>query len=232
MKIHPTILLITMLLVVTSSYSQTPVLSANQIYGLNPELYNGKIYSYAPAITTKGTQFLYGPEFEKGSVVINGKTFGNLLLNYDVFNQQVVLKFMTRMNNMMKIILSDVWLKSFNLGDKHFEILSFPKIKPRIYQVIGKGRYEVLYTWRKDYNLQNTYGASNYAFSKPVRESYLKFKDKLTHYKNNKQFVNLFSSENRPLLNKFLRKNKIKVKKSGSKEILQLINYCNTLPTK
>lgn len=216
-------------------YAQTPVLSANRIYGLNPLLYNGAFYTFFPAASTKGSQFLDSKKFVTGSVQIRGKKFNNLLLNYDVYNQKVVLKFKNEMSNMREIVLSTVWLKSFNLGNKHFEVFSFPGVKSKIYQVIGKGYYEILYTWSKDYNLSNNYGATNFVFSKPVRESYLKAGNKLIHYKSNKSFVDLFGSKNKSVLNKYLRKNRIKLnrpKKSGSQAVLNLINYCNSLSIK
>lgn len=231
--------ILTLFLIITfanaNCYSQNQGFSANKIYGLNPLLYNGKLYTFFAAANTQGSQFLDGPNFKKGSVQFRGEKFNNLLLNYDVHNQQVVLRFKTRMKNTREIVLSNVWLKYFNLGEQHFEILKFPGIKSRIYQVIGNGHYEILYTWRKDYNLSNTFGATNFAFSKPVRDTYLKVGKKLIHYKNNKSFVALFGPENKSSLNKFLRKNKIKlnrIKKSRLQAVLRLINYCNTLPGK
>jgi hypothetical protein len=198
-------------------------------------LYNGKFYTFFTAASTKGSQFLDGPKFVKGSVQFRGEKFSNLLLNYDVHKQKLVLKYKTQMKNLREIVLSNVWLKSFNLGQKHFEILTFPGLKPKIYQVIGNGHYKILYTWRKDYNHNNTYGATNFVFSKPVRESYLKVGNKLIHYKKNKSFIALFGPQNKSALNKFLRKNRIKlnrIKKSSLQNVLKLINYCNTLPVK
>jgi hypothetical protein len=231
--------ILTLFLIITfaseNCYSQNQGFSANQIYGLNPMLYNGKLYTSFIAANTIGSPFLEGPRFINGSVHIRGKEFRNLLLNYDVHTQQVVLRYKTQMKNIREIVLSKVWLKSFSLGQKHFEILTFPGMKSKIYQVIGKGHYRILYTWRKDFSLSNTYGAKNFTFSKPVRESYLDVGNKLMHYKNNRSFVALFGPENKSAINKYLRKNRIKlnkIKKSRLQAVLQLINYCNTLKGK
>lgn len=233
MKTIPKILLFfTMLFAVESTLAQVPVLSANRIYGLNPALYNGKFYSYFAPAGTEGSQFLNGPDFVKGSAQINGKTFNDLLLNYDIYNQRVVLKYKTRMNNMMQIVLSVVTLESFNMGERHFEILSFPQVKTRVYQVLGNGPYKILYAWYKLYALDNSYGSTTFKFSKPFRESYVKVGDKRMRYGSNRSFVALFGRGNKSALNKYMRKNKIKVKKSSQQAILQLINYCNTLPSK
>lgn len=231
--------IISFLLILTfasaNCYAQTKALSANQVYGLNPLLYNGPFYTFFPAANTKGSQFLDGPEFMKGSVLIRGEKFNNLLLNYDVYNQQVVLKYKTQLSNVKEIVLLKIWLKFFNLGKKHFEILSFSGSKSRIYQVIGKGHYQIFYTWGKNYDLNNSFGATNYAFSKPIRDAYLREGNKLLHYKNNKSFVALFSPKYKPLINKYLRENGIKLnrlKKSKPQVVLNLINYCNTLAGK
>ncbi len=217
-------------------FSQTlipaPDLTANNIYGPNPLLYNGLSYSFSPPPGTKGSQFLYGPKFVKGSIQLRGEKFTNLLLNYDVYNQQIVLEYKTKKNDLLGVILPNSWIKTINLWGKHFESLSFQGNKPRIYQVIGKGYFQILYTWRKFLNPDEDPKAVNLVFSKPSRVSYLKSGNKLMHYRDNRSFIALFNPKYKSLLKKYLRKNRIKlnqVKKSGMPAVLKLINYCNSL---
>lgn len=239
MKIRAiTLLLLIVAFTHARSFSQNPYLSAESIYGPNLLLYNGPLYSFFTAPGTIGSQFLDGPQFVKGSVEFRGEKFTHILLNYDIYNQKVVLEYKTQNNKLREIVLPNIWIKSFHLGEMHFETLSFPGTKPSIYQIIGRGHFQILYAWSKNVNYGDNTNVSDQAFlvfSKPLKETYLRSGDKLMPYKNNESFVALFDPENKPLLKKYLRKNRIKLNKlgkSGQASVLQLINYCNTLPRK
>jgi hypothetical protein len=209
--------------------AQFTMMTDNQIYGLDPLLYNGRLYSYFVPASTKGTPFIMGPEYNTGSVTIRGITYNDLLLNYDIYNQQLILQFKALAGNEQLLVISEAWLEAFTLGDKHFEFLPIEDSTNQLSQVLGDGKIRVLYTWKKNLSLDNSYGATNYIFSKPLREFYLVTDSDLEKYKNNRSFTALFDPVNQSLVKKYLRQQKIKMKKANDREIIKLLNYCNTL---
>ncbi len=111
---------------------------ADKVYGLDPTLYNGKKYTYFLPASTGSHQYLFSPDYVSGSVTINGKTYEGILLNYDIYNQQLLLKFADETGAMNILEVSGAWLESFLIGTTGFEYLDIGK-GPRIYQVLGSG---------------------------------------------------------------------------------------------
>ena len=228
MKILYSISLVILLLFVTADgFAQNSANDLDKVYGLDPYLYNGRLYTYFMPVHTGGTQFINSPDFEPGSVTIRGKKYVNLMLNYDVFNQQLILQYTTGLGAVSQLIVSDAWLESFEMGDAHFEFLAIEDTLPQIYQVIGKGANIVLFSWSKELLLNDNSTAANYLFTKSKRESYLLRDNKLLRFKKNRSFIMKFARESQPALRKYLRQQKINVKKARYQVISDLMAYCN-----
>ena len=233
MKILFRTFLFTLLLFASSGiYAQITTTGTDKVYGLDPLLFNGKYYTYFLPAGTGGTQFFGGSEFEKGLVVIRGVTYENLLLKYDVFNQQLILQYKTNSGADNQIVISDAWLESFNLGNTHFEMLAIQDSVKRIYQVLGSGPDRILYSWRKELTLDSRTGATNHVFSDSKKETYLLTGSRLLKYKNNRSFAALFIPSKQAALKKQLRLQRIKMQKASDWTINELINFCNTLSSK
>lgn len=226
------LLFITLLFFTKGAFAQNSISSLDKAYGLDPVLYNGKIYSYFLTSGTGGTQFLFGNDFIEGGATIRGLTYDKLDLNYDVFNKQVIFQYKPREGGVKQIVLSDAWLETFNLGDLNFEMLAIQDTARQIYQVIGNSLYRVLYSWRKDLTLDTHHGATNHVFSKPVRTAFLFDGERLLKFKHNRSFVALFDPTDQAVLKKYLRQKHINLKKASEPAIIELLNFCNLLALK
>jgi hypothetical protein len=134
--------------------------------------------------------------------------------------------------NEQLLAISNAWLEAFTLDNKQFELLALQDTLRQIYQVIGTGEIRVLYSFTKILSLDKSYGATNFNFSKPTRESVLLIRSQPIKYKNNRSFIALLGLVNQPILKKFLRQQKINVKKANDVQMVKLMNFCNTLPDK
>jgi hypothetical protein len=205
---------------------------SDKVYGLDPALYNGRRYIFFLPANTTGNQFLEGPIFEKGGVKIRGVIYNELELNFDIFNQQLILQYKDNIGAVNLLIVSDAWLESFNLRGLNFELIPSQDTSNRIFQVLGTGRYRILYHWKKELNLESFQGSQNHMFSDPKREMNLQSGNQILKFWNNKSYYSLFESDTRIAIKGYLRKNKIKVKKSSDQIMTGLINYCNSLYSK
>ncbi|NMC36865.1 MAG: hypothetical protein GYA41_00895 [Bacteroidales bacterium] len=203
---------------------------SDDIFGSDPLLFNGRIYTFSPPLNTGGNQFLHDTNFEEGSVTIRGVRYNDLLLNYDVYNQQLILKYNTREDAVNFIVLSDAWLECFTFGGLQFENITLSDSIKQFFQVIGSGPYRILYSWAKKLSLDNFIGAKNHVFSEPHKQMFLLSHNRISKFWNNKSYSFLFH-ERRPDVMKFLRGEKINVKKAPDKLMLQVINYCNSIPS-
>ncbi len=208
--------------------SQDGVAEADKVYGLDPTLYNGIKYTYFFPSGTGSHQYLNSTEFITGSVILKGKIYDDVLLNYDIYNQLLLLKYADETGVLNIIQVSTAWLGGFHLGNMQFTYCDYGKGR-RFYQVLGTGPVKILNYWRKDLNLKLAYGTSEYTFSPPLRESFILKDGSIKTYRNNRNLLKIFDPGMRPDIKDYLRKNRIKVKKASDKEMTNLINYINTL---
>ncbi len=208
-----------------------PVFPANaqeqsDIYGLDPLLYNGRIYSFSLSPETIGHPFLQNQNYQFGSVVISQEVYEGLLLNYDIYNQELILKYkdMHGADNAIKI--SKAWLRKFYLDDKEFVLRRAGDGGQQFFQVIGYDSLRVLYYWEKEMSLTKEVGKTNYQFSKAMKTMYLSKNDEFYRFRNNKSFVAYFDEGKRDDVKNYLSQNRINVKKASDGKMLDLITYC------
>ncbi len=211
--------------VFSRSFAQVLQNEADKIYGLDPLLYNGRVYTYFVPSSTNGNQFLSGREFSRGEVSIRGTQFKDVDLNYDIFNQQLLLSYHDLVGAESILEISKAWLNSFRIGNRNFELIAGTDSVPHIYQVIGDSSIRILYSWRKDLNLEHA-GTLNYIFSAPLKTSFINIEGRIIRYKNNKGYVSIFKSGNQEAIKKYLRQHRISVKKASDLEMYKLISYC------
>jgi hypothetical protein len=118
-------------------FSQATSPEFDRIYGPDPLLYNGKKYIYFLPPGTGGHQFLAQPEFTEGEVIIKQIRFSRVSLNYDIYNQQLLLEYPDETGANGIIEVSKAWLDGFHLAGMDFIMHDFGD-KPRFYQVLGK----------------------------------------------------------------------------------------------
>ena len=222
--------LLLLLLAVVSNTAISQSLSDNHdpVYGYDPLLYNGRIYYfYQPG--TGGTQYLHENFDTRGTITLRGTTFTNLSINYDVYNQILVLKYKDAIGSNKLIEVSYAWLESFTLGGYPFEYIGESNETRRFYQVLGSGSKKILYYYRKDMLLHNQAISGLYYFSKTIKEKYVLNDNHIVKFNNNKGFLAAFSTDQQVLIKKYIRKQNINVKKANDVILTDLINYCKTL---
>ncbi len=202
--------------------------SLKSIYGLDPILYNGKLYKYYSQKNIIGNQYLNNELFIQGEVTIRGNKFNNLSLNYDIFNQQLLLKYSDLNGSINTILISKAWLEEFSIGNSKFKLCTMNNFPERIYQVIGNDSIQVYYYIKKVLNLNNAPGSSNYAYV--INKSFFLFINKSLHqYNSNRGFIKIFDKTIQPQIKKYLRSNKVKVTSASDNIMEQLVNYCNSI---
>jgi hypothetical protein len=215
-------------LLIKSLFAQQYNKGFDDVYGMDPELYNGQIYKYYVNTDTKGTQFLSGPEFILGTVRIKGITYPDVKLNYDVYNQQLLLESPNSIYTNTILILSETWLEGFSLGSAVFEVVRFQDTSRRICQVYGNGSHRILTFWTKEQKYGYEYAAPYLIFSTPKKEMYLQSGNAITRFKNNRSFISGFDKPSQAAISKYIHQHKVKVKKAGSDTLNTLITFCNT----
>ena len=223
------LLLLIMVTVTLTAFAQHALDTDDPVYGFDPLLYNGRVYHYLPERGTGGNQFLLDEYDPNGSITLRGITYPHQVLNFDVYNQKVVLKYKNATGSTSLIEISGAWFGSFDMDGRHFEIETDVDTTKHIYQVLGSGSDKVMYFLKKDKLLYNRPISGSYYFSKVLRETYVYTGKRKVKYSGNRNFTSAFSPEKQALIKEYLHKYKINVKKASDSVMTDLINYCKTL---
>jgi hypothetical protein len=202
--------------------------SIDNIYGLDPLLYNGKKYTYFLPSGTVGHQFLNSPGYTLGSVTIKDRIFEGTVLNYDVFNQQLLLQYAHENGSLSILEVSKAWLGEFRLGEMTFIYKDFGE-GVRFYQKLGEGKNCILYHWTKLLKLDVTYGSNHFAYTPAMKDSWVMSEGRISPFKNKRTFISQFSPEIRPLIGDYMRQHRVKLKNAPDQAVTQLIDFINSL---
>lgn len=222
------LLLIILFFISGTLISQNAVKVLDRVYGLDQTLYNGKKYNYFVPPGTEGHQYLLSPDYIAGSVTLKGKCYKDITLNYDIFNQKLLLQYEDETGALNIIEVSKAWLTSFRRGNMNFEFLNLEQ-DPHFYQVLGEGPLRILYYWRKNLNLNDAIGSSNFIFTHAIRDSYVLMDGQLKPFRTKRSLIGLFDPGHRPEIKSYLRKNKIKVKKASDKAMAEMITFIGNI---
>ncbi|RLD62099.1 MAG: hypothetical protein DRI95_13470 [Bacteroidetes bacterium] len=212
---------------IQSTLAQNVKDSLDLVYHLDPILYNGKQYTYFVSSNMMGNQYFMNRDFSKGNVQINGVIYPDLDLNYDIFNQQLLLKFIKPNGITSIVVIPKASLDIFNIKHNRFEVFKTKNKSEQIYQVIGKDSIQVLYSWKKRLNLDDASGISTFIFSESEKDTYVHINNQIKKYRNNKSFVSLFDSNKQKKIKKYIQEKNINVKKAPDKQMIDLIAICN-----
>lgn len=222
------LLLIVLVSIPVRVIPQSGLQDSDRIYGLDQTLYNGRRYGYFLPQGVTGHQYIFSPEFVTGSVTIRGKCYPGLTLNYDLVNQQLLLKYLDERGAPNIIEVSRSWLDSFCLGPMNFGFRDKDH-DPRFFQVLGDGRLKILYYWQKSLNLDGTIGATKYSFTTARRDFYLLIDGQLKPFGTRRGLIRIFDPGRRQEIKNYLRKNRINLKTASDPEMVKMINFIGNL---
>ncbi len=195
------------------------------LYGFDPILYNGRHYTYVMPRNADGSPFLY-QAFSEGNVTIRGKVYAGVVLNLDLLNQALVMKYVDHQGATVMLEIPDSWLTRARIGTDEFIPVVRDDGTHAYNQVIGEGGIRFQYALRKELNLDNRYGSPQYVFSRVIRSQYAEIQGKLFAFRNNRSFVHLFEESVQSEIINYLKNNKIKVKKAPASAMGSLAGFC------
>ena len=195
-------------------------------YGPDQRLINGVSYFNQHAQST-GHKFLEEDRYQMGRLLFDNRLYDQLLLKYDIYNQQVLLLFSQEGSRNKEIIVNDLRLQGFQIGFQVFRKCYFPETDTLIFQVFEGEKVSFLYHWKKNL-IPIVSGNSLSEFSKPKRTSFVQIASGLFEFKNNGTFLKIFPGQ-RSELKKFLKSRRINLRSASERQIRELNDYCNQI---
>jgi hypothetical protein len=189
----------------------------------NQVLYNGRAWRNLYS-RVEEDQFLFSKEFLPGSVTINGKTFKNLNIKYDIYNDEII----TLTNHGSFLQLNKEMVDSFTLN---FGAKSYRFTNIREDSLMGiKGYVNVLYNCKSALYVKYRKEIEPLA----VDEKYDKFfqsqrmyfiKDGIAYQINIKSDLFKILNKDKAQISSFIKKNQLKISKKKPESFVPVIEY-------
>ncbi len=188
---------------------------------------------YEPENSTAfGHPFFLEEDIQKATLWFNGDKIEDVFVKYDLYNQTLVLSQNLKINKYNFIILNSRSIDKFEIIDKNNNTFKFipssahPGLPSEIvfYEVVYSNRIKYLIGRKKVIELIND-NKSRYL---QEQRNYFIINSELYEANNRREIYNLFGNYKKEI-KRYVKKNKIRVKRNSVKEITQLIIFYEKL---
>ncbi|MBK7711421.1 MAG: hypothetical protein IPJ37_11050 [Bacteroidales bacterium] len=215
--------------------SQTDYLSKFYFQNVDnvDELVNGK--DYIPYyFRSKYKPILFFDRKHTSSLVLKGRRYNNLTLEYDTFIDELIYSDSSKFidNKVFNIALNKDPIDKFcfNFGTDSLSFRFFSREKDETFN-LPEAFYEVVYDGKSRFIIRHrSYllvkeGVSEYIYSP---SDYIRVNGYYSKITNKRLFLNVFGEES-GAIKKYIRTNKIKIRKADKDEIASVLRYYDSL---
>jgi hypothetical protein len=195
---------------------------------LRQYLYYGRVWRDIYSHRVNGNEYLYSKDFLPGAVTFNSRTFKNLKIRYDIFNDEIMI--LTYQGNVLE--LNKEMVDNYEI---EFEELIHKFIKSEAESSdLPNGYVEVLYKGNTSLYTKHLKAISRIEQGKPYdafEESQKVFlsKDGKTYRLNTKkEFFSLLEDKHEQIRT-FIRSNKLRVTKKVPESFIPVLKYYDSI---
>jgi hypothetical protein len=165
--------------------------------------------------------------YRSGSLLLNGEAYDSVTINYDIFDQQVILQYPGSISGQdLKVILNRELIDYFKIDGETFRKMSLPETGSSFFQVVSSGDISCFLRWEKRLNRSIYSGNTSYKYSKQSREIYLQKGGELYAVRSRSSFTGMFDEAYRKEIKGFLRREKIRFRNASDEKLGDLMNFC------
>lgn len=164
-------------------------------------------------------------------IVFSGKYYKDLKIRYDLYTQEFILEYSDKFGGLQQIVMNRLKLDSIFIDDVLFIKNKFSDIKAYFLQVIHEDKISCYFTWKKEYRFNNSGIETGHEYSDEIVNFYLVLDGKSYVFANKVSFLKIFPADKRNFIRKFMKENRIKVRRRLQTDMVKLCIYCNKLDT-
>jgi hypothetical protein len=193
----------------------------------NQNLYIGKVWQNL-FTHVKGDQFLFSKVYLSGSVTVNGNTYKNININYDIYNDEITIPKNTGGIIQLNKEMVDSFSLIFEMKDFHFKNTdgdSLPGIKGFV-NILYEGKSALYVKYKKEIQLLAIDDKYDLFFQ--THKIYL-VKKGIVYLLNGKNDLFKALQEDKIQIKAFMKKNGIRVSKKVPASFVPVIRYYDSL---
>lgn len=190
-------------------------------------LYNGIVWRNQYNFV-KGDQFLFYSYFLPGSITINGKTYADKDISYDIYNDEIITPtnhgFILQLNKEMVDSFSITYqLKTYRFINTQKDSLS--EVNGYV-NVLYKGKSALYVKYRKEVELLAVDDKFDQFYQ--VHQIYL-LKEGILYQLTSKGDILRIFGEVKPKIKEFIKKNKLRLSKNVPESFISVIRYYDSI---
>lgn len=197
-------------------------------YGADQKLVSGKIYHQAPYGSVSGHPFCLNDEWQEGEVTMDDRVYKNLLLKYDIVNNELVLNTLNLNNTSLQISLETGKISSFMMNKKKFVVYPGKNNEetPVFCELVSSGTVDFLLLRSKEMRLSSS-GGTDFEY-KEYYSNYLYKDGELISFRGRSSLFRLFP-DHRKELRKYISQQALLLGKKDTDDRALLVDYCNII---
>jgi hypothetical protein len=196
----------------------------NTLYGLDQNLINGvKFYKSPEAVS--GNEFFLDDKSSSGQITVNGISYPNVFLKYDLVEQNVILEYDYPPGGKMQIIIDKEKISEFEIFERTFKKYRFPSTGEHFFQILTAGDLVCLIYWTKIRVPSTSSMQYAYLYSEENRKTYLLIGNQLFQFAGQRSFLKLFP-EHKDEIKKFIKRHQLEIRNISDDDLVWLLEHC------
>ncbi|MEZ5069586.1 MAG: hypothetical protein R2751_01115 [Bacteroidales bacterium] len=194
-------------------------------YGSDVNLLNGRSYSlvYSPS----SHPFYRTGEYLPGTVVLSGVTYRAIPLNYDLYQQELVLQYVSYSGRPRPLVLPRSLVDGFETNGVQFRRFDVPGTGPVYLEVIRDEDPGCYLHWEKELFQNAEATGTTYRYGDAKRKVVLVRGGHPVAVGSRKAFVKEWPPERQKAIRSYLRQNGIRFRNAGPLELGLLMDHLN-----
>ncbi len=190
-------------------------------------LYNGQLWRNI-YLRVKDNQFLFSNEFLPGTVSINQKTFYNLFIKYDVFEDELLTSALTGATIKLNKEMIDSFSIFFQGKPYYFVKIESEKVKgfSGYVNVLCEGRGSLYVKYKKE--IDNLAVDDKFDLFFQTHRIYFEKEGSVTVINGKRDMLNLMD-DNKLKIKEYIKKNRLKISKNNPESFIPVIKFYNNL---
>lgn len=203
---------------------------AESYYSINDEYINGFIYP-VPKIGILGDPYFNVKDWSDGTLFINGKTYSNIIMKYDIIIDELIIKVKTELNIERLLAINKSQVDSFIIGSSLFvnsRNLFAGENKNTYYQKIYQGKLSVYRQFQKTFIEMYNSSSPDGKFSTQKSNTYIFDNQEFKNINSAKSFIACFDKAEQDKIKKYLKSKNTTYKKMTDLQMIDLMDFCNS----
>jgi len=192
------------------------------IHGSDYNLLNGRQYYLLYSNTSH--PFLNTELARTGKVVLSGVVYDGIPINYDLYQQVVILQYISNTGEIRYLVLNKEFLEEFRLDGKVFRKAG-PPGEEEYAQVIEAGTLRLLIFWNRNMHYTASMNQTPYRYSDPSKKIFLEKNGVLQPVNSGSSFLSHFSEAQKSAVRQYMRQERIRIKRASDLQLQKLLEY-------